>query len=94
MRRIRRLPEAMGHSHDLLVALRELYLLAGEPSMRVIARSTGDAVSRDTVHRVLTRPELPRWGQLELVVEALNGDVEKFRVLWISARRAMEQDGG
>jgi hypothetical protein len=61
--------------------------------MRAIARSTR-ALSHDTVHRVLTGPDLPRWGSLELVVEALHGDVETFRMLWVSARRAMEQDGG
>jgi hypothetical protein len=58
--------------------------------MRAIARSTG-ALSHDTVHRVLTGPTLPRWGPLELVVEALDGEVETFRALWISARRAMEE---
>jgi hypothetical protein len=93
VRRIRRLPEAPGPSRDVLVALRELHLLAGEPSTRAIARSTG-ALSHDTVYRVLTGPDLPRWGPLELVVEALHGDVETFRGLWVSARRAMEQDRG
>jgi len=61
--------------------------------VRGIAKSTG-ALSHDTVHRILTRPELPRWGPLELVVEALGGDVETFRNLWVSARRAMDQDRG
>jgi hypothetical protein len=75
----------------VLVALRELYLLAGEPSMRKIARATG-ALSHDTVHRVLTGPDLPRWGPLELVVEALHGDVDDFRRQWVSARLAMEMD--
>jgi hypothetical protein len=94
VKRIRKLPEDTGHSRDLLMALRELHLRAGEPSMRAIARSTGRAVSHDTVHRVLTGPELPRWDPLGHVVKALNGDVETFRALWISARHAMEQDGG
>ena len=30
---------------------------------------------------------MPGWGPLELVVDALGGDVETFRGLWISARR-------
>jgi hypothetical protein len=90
---LRRLPDTQGPAHDVLVALRELYLLAGEPSVRDIAKATG-ALSRDTVHRILTRPELPRWGPLELVVEALGGDVETFRNLWVSARRAMDEDHG
>lgn len=91
MRRIRKL-ESRGHSREVLVALRELHLLADEPSMRTIARSTGHEISSDTVHRVLTGPDLPRWGPLELIVKALDGDVETFRGLWVSARRAMEQD--
>jgi hypothetical protein len=93
MGHIRKLPEAPGLGHDLLSALRDLHLRAGEPSMREIARRTC-ALSHDTVHRVLTHPELPRWGPLELVVEALGGDVESFRQLWISARREMEHDRG
>jgi hypothetical protein len=93
MRRIRSLPESAGPGRDVLVELRELYLLAGEPSVRAIARSTG-ALSHDTVHRVLTGPELPNWRPLELVVKALNGDVDAFRQRWVAARRAMEEKRG
>lgn len=91
MRRLRSLPRDAGPVHDLLFELRDLHLRAGEPTMRAIARATG-ALSHDTVHRILTGPVLPRWGPLELVVEALAGDVEVFRGLWLTARRAMEQD--
>lgn len=93
---MRKLPEPAGPgpSHDLLVALRELHLHAGEPSTRAIARSTGGAISHDTVHRILTSKDLPRWNPLELIVKALDGDVENFLALWVSARRAMEQVGG
>ena len=93
MGRIRKL-ESTEHSRELLVALRELHLLAGEPSMRTIARAAGRKISCDTVHRVLTGPDLPRWGSLELIVVALDGDVEFFRDRWVSARRAMEEDSG
>jgi len=94
MRGIRKLPEPAGPGHDLLVALSELHLHAGEPSTRMIARSTGHAISHDTVHRILAGKDVPRWRPLELVVKALDGDVETFRALWISARRAMEQGIG
>jgi hypothetical protein len=94
MGHIRTLPDPPGPSHDLFLALRELHLHAGEPSTRWIARSTGGKISHDTVHRTLTSTHLPRWDPLELVVKALNGDVETFRVLWMAARRAMEQGGG
>ena len=90
--KIRKLPTAPGPAGDIALELQRLHLLAGEPSMRAIARST--ALSHDTVHRVLTGLALPQWGPLELVVEALHGDVEAFRVLWVAARRAMDEDHG
>jgi hypothetical protein len=93
MGRIRKLQAAPGPAGDILLELRRLHLLAGEPSMRAIARSTG-ALSHDTVHRVLTDPALPQWGPLELVVEALHGDAEAFRGLWVAARSAMDEDRG
>jgi hypothetical protein len=89
MGRIRKLPATPGPGGDIMLELHRLHLLAGEPSMRTIARSTR-ALSHDTVHRVLTGPTLPQWGPLELVVEALHGDVEAIRVLWVKARQAME----
>ena len=88
---MRKPPTAPGAAGDILVELRRLHLRAGEPSMRAIARSTG-AISHDTVHRILTGPDVPQWGPLELVVEALHGDVELFRELWITARSAMDED--
>lgn len=94
---IRKPPDPAGPGHDLLAGLRDLHLHAGAPSMREIAHTTGDAISHDTVHRILKGDRLPRWRPLELVVKALGGDVEAFRVLWVSARRAtdaMEKDSG
>lgn len=93
MGRIRKPMGAPGPSLDMLLELYELHLLAGQPSMRMIARSTG-VLSHDTVHRVLTGPDLPQWGTLELVVEALDGDVAAFRGLWVAARRAMDNERG
>jgi proline dehydrogenase len=94
VRHMRRLPEPGDPCHDLLVALRELHLHAGEPSTRAIERSTAHAISHDTVNRVLRGEDLPRWSSLELVVQALGGDVETFRELWVSARRAEGQGSG
>lgn len=91
MGRMRKLQTVPGVAGDILAELRRLHLRAGEPSVRAIARSTG-AISHDTVHRVLTGPDVPQWGPLELVVEALHGDVEVFRELWIAARSAMEEN--
>lgn len=94
MRYQRNLPDPAEPCHDLVVALRELHLHKGEPSTRVIARATGGEISRDTVSRVLRGQDLPRWRSLELVVTALDGDVESFRTLWVSARRAEGQGSG
>ncbi|MFE0255184.1 response regulator [Streptomyces sp. NPDC059010] len=78
---------APGPLADLLRALYLLHLRGGEPSMRELAGRTR-LLSHDTVHRVLTRSETPRWRPLELVVTALGGDVEQFRDLWVAARLA------
>jgi hypothetical protein len=88
MRYVRKLPEPVQPSpcHDLLVALRELHLHAGEPSTRAIALSADRGISHTTVHRILTSEDLPRWMSLQLIVRALDGDVETFRALWLSAR--------
>src|SRR6266540_3856137 len=46
--------------------------------------------SHTTVHQVLSCKRLPSWGKLELVVEALGGDPETMRPLWVSARQAVD----
>ncbi|MFJ9695263.1 hypothetical protein [Kitasatospora sp. NPDC101183] len=71
---------------DLTARLRELHLNAGEPSTRRIAARTAGAVSHSTVHQALTGKRLPRWGALELIVEALGGEAEEFRKAWKAAR--------
>lgn len=65
--------------------IRRLYLHAGEPSLRTVATLT-DAISHDTVRRVLRGDSVPRWEPLAHVVRALGGDVEEFRRLWMAAR--------
>ena len=77
-----------GHQLDLLRdQLRRLHLHAGKPSTREIARRIGsNVISHTTVHSVLRCAICPRWGNLELVVEALGGDIEEFRPIWISVQ--------
>lgn len=75
---------------ELRHRLKRLHRDSGEPATRDIARRTGDAISHTTVASVLRGDRLPRWGQLELVVEALNGDREEFRRLWVATRDAAE----
>ncbi|WP_203927889.1 EsaB/YukD family protein [Virgisporangium ochraceum] len=68
--------------------LRILHRHGGEPSTRQIARQTNAAMSHTTANAVIRCVKCPRWGQLELVVEALGGDVEYFRGLWINVRNS------
>ena len=72
-----------GSHRDLVEALHRLHHRAGWPSLRVLARQVG--CSPTTVSAVFSMPRLPSWGVLELLVEAMGGDVEEFRALWVSA---------
>ncbi|GEB52691.1 hypothetical protein SCA03_52420 [Streptomyces cacaoi] len=63
-----------------------LHRQAGEPSFRVVAQRTGKAISHTTVGSVLRCEKPPGWGPLELVVEALGGQLDEFRQLWVAVR--------
>lgn len=69
-------------------ALWKLRRRAGEPSTREISRLASRAISHTTVQTVLRCDRLPRWGQLELVVGALQGNTDTFQRLWLQARDA------
>jgi hypothetical protein len=82
--------QSTGSGHDaafgrLRDAVQRAHLIAGEPSTRSLA-SQVKAFSHTTVAAVLRCDRLPRWGQVELVVEALDSDVREFKRLWIAAR--------
>jgi len=70
-------------------ALRELHLRAGEPSSRTIATRIGQT-SHTTVNLALRGPRVPSWPVVAKVVEALDGDVEAIRPLWIDAQEREE----
>ena len=72
-----------GPHRDLVDALHGLHHRAGWPSLRVLAREAG--CSPTTVSAVFSSRRLPSWGVLELLVEAMGGDVEAFRELWQAA---------
>lgn len=77
---------------DPIVALRArlqlLYRQNGELSTRTLAKRTSGAISHTTVSAVLHCRKCPKWGPLELIVEALGGDIDEFRRLWITVRDA------
>jgi len=88
---IKREPTSSGPITNLFDRLHQIHLEAGEPSTRGIANNIGRGViSSSTVHNMFRGPRVPKWGFLELVVEALHGDIEEFRVLWLAARKAEE----
>ena len=74
---------APGPHRDLVEALHDLHHRAGWPSLRVLARAAG--CSPTTVSAAFSSPRLPSWGLLELLVEAMDGDVDGFRALWLAA---------
>ena len=68
----------------LSAALRELQLLAGEPSTRDIASAIH--YSHTTVAQVLGGAKCPKWPTLLAVVTHLGGDPDEFKRLWVAAR--------
>lgn len=71
-------------------ALHALHTRAGRPSSRTLSAKMGN-VSHSYVHQVLKGAKLPSWPILAKLVRALDGDVESFRELWISAKSAGEK---
>lgn len=92
------MPDDSSRSERLRRELGRLHITAGEPSVRIIARKSGGAISSSTVQNVLHGAKFPRWGPLEQVVRALDGSVEEFHQLWVEARTAQldgpAPDGG
>jgi tetratricopeptide (TPR) repeat protein len=77
-----------GSQRELVDALHALHHTAGWPSLRHLAREVG--ASPTTISVVFSAPRLPSWGLLSLVVEALDGDEEEFRQLWLAASAPAE----
>jgi tetratricopeptide (TPR) repeat protein len=77
---------APGPLADLFDALHDLHHQAGWPSLRTLAAEVG--CSHTTISATFSNPRPARWGLLELVVEALGGDIERFHSLWLAATGA------
>jgi Tfp pilus assembly protein PilF len=82
---------APGPHRELVDALHALHHRAGWPSLRRLAAETG--VSHTTVSKTFSSPALPSWGTLELLVEAMGGNVLRFHALWLAASTPAEQSG-
>lgn len=83
-------PRVTGPARALNDALHDLHHRAGWPSLRTLARETG--VSHTTVSKTFSAPTLPTWGTLELIVEAMDGDTDDFRGLWLAASSPTDGD--
>ncbi|MEU6070648.1 hypothetical protein ABZ864_40960 [Streptomyces sp. NPDC047082] len=76
---------SVGDRLDVLRSrLQRLRLHSGQPSFREISRRTHRAISHTTVSAVVRCEKLPKWGQLELIVEVLGGNRAEFRTLWVA----------
>ena len=74
---------APGPARDLNDALHDLHHRAGWPSLRTMASDAG--CSHTTVSHALSGPRLPAWGIVEVLVDAMGGDVPAFHDLWLAA---------
>src|SRR5688572_19695403 len=70
----------------LFQELHQLHHRAGWPSLRAMAKEVG--CSHTTVSVAFSEPRVPRWGLLELIVETLDGDTDRFHRLWLAATKA------
>ncbi|MEU2654186.1 hypothetical protein ABZ615_02570 [Streptomyces sp. NPDC007325] len=93
------LPE--GAHRDFNNALHDRHAVAGLPSIRRIAEKIGkDVISTGTIHRAFSSSDLPIWGNVELIAEALNviarrecrSGVEQLQALWLKASKAPSTD--
>jgi len=66
-------------------ALRELYVRAGEPSTRAMAKAIG-GVSHTTLHAAIRGTSVPSWPVATKLVAHLGGDTDTFRELWTGTR--------
>src|SRR5882762_6824760 len=82
----RTLPD--GPVRTLFDELHELHHRAGWPSLREMATEVG--CSHTTISVAFAGPRPPRWGLLELIVETLGGDSERFHELWLAASRTAD----
>lgn len=81
---------ASGPHRELVDKLHVLHHRAGWPSLRRLASETG--VSHTTVSKAFSSPTLPSLGTLELLVEAMEGDVDVFRTLWVAASTPADEE--
>lgn len=99
---LQRPPLPDGPQRELRDELHELHRRAGWPSVRSISRRLGGGVaSPSRVHDAFTKPRLPDWGLVQLIVEELSkntpdtqstAEVTRFHRLWLAATTQVERN--
>lgn len=98
MPRLARPTQVTGDLRAFVDALHELHEQAGLPSLSDMARMIVVGVaSRSRIHEAFSRPRLPSWPLIELLVEQLAGrvpggptppdEVSRFHRLWLAASK-------
>ncbi|KAK1184401.1 hypothetical protein B7755_043680 [Streptomyces sp. NBS 14/10] len=71
-----------GAATRLQSALRGLYLAAGRPDLRRLAKEGGASLTAETVREVLNGDLIPDWWTVEELVVRMGGDAASIRPLW------------
>lgn len=88
---------------DLNRELHALHKKAGHPSARNLYMAVNKVVSHTKIHNAFTKPFLPAWGVVDVVVEQLairarprlkvEAEIDRFKRLWDRASEAERLDG-
>nr|WSZ14589.1 hypothetical protein OH837_15270 [Streptomyces canus] len=89
-----------GEHRKLNDALHRLHLLAGRPSLAVMARELRDAsISKSTIHNAFSSPRFPQWEVVDALIEILASRApgltpeQQLRPIYDCWVRAAEADG-
>lgn len=90
-----------GPLQDLIRELHALHLRAGHPSARELRLAVGGTVSHTKIHHAFSKPVLPSWGVLDVVVEQLairarprtdaEAEINRFKLMWDRASEQVHQ---
>jgi len=95
---LKRAPLEPGPLSDLMDALHDLHLAAGQTSTRDLQHDIGgrDAPSHAAIHKVFAGSKLPTWRLVQPLVQVMArrarrdeaAEVERFRTMWAQAARS------
>lgn len=71
-------------------AVRALWLLNGQPSMRAVSLRSRGRISHTSVNQAINGIAFPRWNTVCVLIEALRGEPNEYRDLWLAENEAQE----